>query len=207
LCQRLGGLQLLSGVLEKELAAEGHPVAPQAGRILSQVHEALERARLLAHGLAPVAVEEGGLTTALEELADNAAQLFHIRCEFHGELPVGIADAGAATHLYRIAQEAITNAVKHGRAKRVVISLTDAGDSFKLRVSDEGRGFDRTRAAAAGMGLRIMKYRAAMLGATLEVRSAAGQGTTMTCTFGKRLCSVTRSTNHRFRAGRGSQAK
>jgi PAS domain S-box-containing protein len=207
LCQRLGGLQLLSGVLEKELATEGHPEAPQAGRISSQVHEALERARLLARGLAPVAVEEGGLTTALEELADNAAQLFHIRCEFHGELPVGIADVGAATHLYRIAQEAITNAVKHGRAKRVVIDLTDAGDSFNLKVIDDGRGFGRTKAAAAGMGLRIMKYRAAMLGATLEVRSIAGQGTTVTCTFGKRLCSVTRSTNQRLRVGRGSQAR
>lgn len=206
LCQRLGGLQLLSGVLENELAAEGHPEAPQAGRILSQVHEALERARLLARGLAPVAVEEGGLTAALEQLAVNSAQLFHIRCEFHGELPVGITDAGAATHLYRIAQEAITNAVKHGRAKRVVIGLTDAGDSFKLNVTDNGRGFSPTE-ATTGMGLRIMKYRAAMLGATLDVRSTGGQGTTMTCTFGKRLCSVTRSTNQRLRVERGSQAK
>jgi PAS domain S-box-containing protein len=190
LCQRLGGLQLLSGVLEKELAAEGYPQAPQAGRISSQVHEALERARLLARGLAPVAVEEGGLTTALEELADNAAQLFHIRCEFRAELPVGVTDAGAATHLYRIAQEAITNAVKHGRAKRVLIDLTDAGDSFELKVIDDGRGFGRTKAPMAGMGLRIMKYRAAMLGATLGVHSTAGQGTTVTCAFGKGLCSA-----------------
>jgi len=191
LCQRLGGVQLLSGVLEQELAAEGHPRAPQANRILALVQEALDRARMLARGLAPVAVEAGGLTTALEELAGNAAELFQIRCEFRGELLVGITDAGAATHLYRIAQEAISNAARHGRAKRVVIRLRDGGDCFELSVVDEGRGFARTTAAMAGMGLRIMKYRAAMLGATLEVRSAPGQGTTVTCAFGKGLCSVT----------------
>jgi PAS domain S-box-containing protein len=207
LCQRLGGLQLLSGVLEKELAAAASPQAPQAGRIQELVHEALERARLLARGLSPVAVEEGGLASALQELADNAAQLFGLRCEFQGE-PVGLADAGAATHLYRIAQEAINNAVKHGRARRVVIGLTDAGDCFELKVVDDGRGFARTTAALAGMGLRIMKYRAAMLGATLEVQSAPGQGTTVTCAFGKGLCSARRPAKARLRVGRGGrQAK
>jgi signal transduction histidine kinase len=90
--------------------------------------------------------------------------------------------------LYRIAQEAITNAVKHGRAKRVAIRLADAGDRFELKVVDDGRGFARTTAAVPGMGLRIMKYRAAMLGATLEVHSTPGQGTTVTCAFDKGLC-------------------
>ena len=194
----------MTGVLETELAAAGYPQAPQAGRIQALVHEALERARLLARGLAPVGVEEGGLASALQELADNAAQLFHLRCEFKGE-PVGLADVGAATHLYRIAQEAITNAVKHGHAKRVVISLTDAGDCFELKVVDDGRGFARTTAALAGMGLRIMKYRAAMLGATLEVQSAPGQGTTVTCAFGKGLCSIPRPTKSRAGGVRGTE--
>jgi PAS domain S-box-containing protein len=203
LCQRLGGLQLLIGVLEKDLVAAGNPQAPQAGRIEALVHEALERARLLARGLAPVAIEEGGLASALQELADNAAQLFDLRCEFRGE-SVGLADAGAATHLYRIAQEAITNAAKHGRAERVVISLTDAGDCFELKVVDDGKGFARPM---AGMGLRIMKYRAAMLGATLDVQSAAGRGTTVTCAFGKGLCSATPA-KARLRVGRnGRQVK
>jgi PAS domain S-box-containing protein len=206
LCQRLGGLQLLTGVLEKELVAAGNSQAPQAGRIEALVHEALERARLLARGLAPVAIEEGGLASALQELADNAAQLFDLRCEFRGE-PLGLADAGAATHLYRIAQEAITNAAKHGRAKRVVISLADAGDCFELKVVDDGRGVARPTAAMAGMGLRIMKHRAAMLGATLDVQSAPGRGTTVTCSFGKGLCSATPA-KARSRVGRsGRQVK
>jgi signal transduction histidine kinase len=137
---------------------------------------------------------------------DNSAQLFRIQCEFHAEVPVGIADAGAATHLYRIAQEAITNAVKHGHAKRVLIGLTDAEDCFNLKVVDDGRGFGRTKATTVGMGLRIMKYRAAMLGATLQVHSTPGHGTTLICAFAKRLCSATRS-KPRLRVGRGSQAK
>lgn len=188
LCQRLGGIQLLSGVLEKELAAEDHPQAGQVSRILAQVHEALERARLLARGLAPVGLEADGLANALGELADNSAQLFRITCEFRAEAPVTLADPSAAVHLYRIAQEAITNAVKHGSAKRVVIRLRATKDTFELRINDDGRGFARAKAATSGMGLRIMKYRAAMIGATLEVRSAVGRGATVTCTFGRRLC-------------------
>jgi two-component system, LuxR family, sensor kinase FixL len=176
-------LQLLSGVLEAELAAEGHAQAPQAGRILAQVQEALERARRLARGLAPVELEAEGLATALQELAEGAAQLFGIRCVFRAEARVALADAAAATHLYRIAQEALTNAVKHGRATRVVISLMEAGDRFKLTVRDDGRGFRSTVAAGPGMGLRIMRYRAAMIGASLEVRSAPGAGATVTCAF------------------------
>jgi PAS domain S-box-containing protein len=194
LCQRLGGIQLLGGVLEKELAAEGHPQARQVGRILAQVHEALERARLLARGLAPVGLEAEGLANALRELADNSAQLFRIACEFRAEAPVALADPSAAAHLYRIAQEAITNAVKHGGAKRVVIRLKEAkDDAFELKINDDGRGFAPAEAATSGMGLRIMKYRAAMIGATLEVHSAAGRGTTVTCTFGKHLCSGERA--------------
>jgi PAS domain S-box-containing protein len=193
LCQRLGGIQLLSGVLEEELAAEGHLQARQVGRILAQVHEALERARLLARGLAPVGLEAEGLANALGELADNSAQLFRIACEFRAEAPVALADPGAAAHLYRIAQEAITNAVKHGGAKRVVIRIQEVKDAFELKVNDDGRGFAPADAATSGMGLRIMKYRAAMIGATLEVHSAVGRGTTVTCTFGKHLCSGERS--------------
>jgi signal transduction histidine kinase len=107
--------------------------------------------------------------------------------------------------LYRIAQEAITNAVKHGRATRVVIGLSDAGDCFELKVVDDGRGFARTTASMAGMGMRIMKYRAAMLGATLQVRSAPGQGTTVTCAFSKGLCSATPPAKTRLRVGRASR--
>jgi signal transduction histidine kinase len=194
LCQRLGGLQILSGVLAEDLKANAYPQAASAVRILAQVHEALERARLLARGLAPVALEGDGLATALQELAANSDELFRIRCEFRAEVPVTLADPSAATHLYRIAQEAVSNAVKHGRANHVLIRLADAGDTFELKVTDNGRGFSPQAATARGMGLRIMKYRATMIGATLEVRSAAGQGTTVTCAFGKRLCGLQNST-------------
>jgi PAS domain S-box-containing protein len=188
LCQRLGGLQLLSGVLASDLAAQAHPQAEQARGILAQVRETLERARRLARGLVPVALQEGGLDTALQELANSSAELFRIPCEFRAEGPVALADPSAAIHLYRIAQEAITNAVKHGRAKQVLIGLSEATNHCELRVTDDGRGFVPAAEGAPGMGLRIMKYRAAMIGATLEVHTAVGQGTRVICAFGKHLC-------------------
>jgi PAS domain S-box-containing protein len=205
LCQRLGGLQLLGGVLEKDLAAEGSSArAAQAGQLLARVQEALERARRLARGLAPVGLEEGGLATALQELAENAGQLFRIHCEFRAEAPVvAVADAGAATHLYRIAQEAISNAVRHGRASRVTLGLHRTGDGFELTVSDNGRGFSST-VATSGMGLRIMKYRAGMIGAALAVRSGIGQGTTVTCTFSAGL-KAQRPKRQRAQAGRAKR--
>jgi signal transduction histidine kinase len=187
LCQRLGGLQLLSGVLERDLAAEGHPRADQAAQLLARVQDALEGARRLARGLAPVGLEEGGLAAALQGLAENATELFRIDCQLRAEAPVALADAGAATHLYRIAQEAISNAVRHGRARRVTLGLNQAGEDFELTVSDNGRGFSPT-VPTPGMGLRIMKYRAGMIGAALEVRAGIGQGTTVTCTFSAGLC-------------------
>jgi PAS domain S-box-containing protein len=183
LCQRLGGLQLLSGVLASDLAVQGHPQAEQARCILAQVHETLERARQLARGVAPVALQEDGLDTALQELANSSAERFGIHCEFRAETPAALADAEVATHLYRIAQEAITNAVKHGHAKHIIIRLTDAGDRCELKVSDDGCGFTPSEAATSGMGLRLMKYRAAMIGATLEVCSASAGGTEVTCAF------------------------
>ena len=184
LCQRLGGLQILSGVLAEDLIANAHPQAASARRILAQVHEALERARLLARGLAPVALEGDGLAAALQELAESSARLFRIRCDFHAQGVTGVRDTGVATHLYRIAQEAISNAVRHGHAKQVTISLGQVATRGELKVTDDGQGFSAEGAVTSGMGLRIMKYRAAMIGASLEVRSAPGQGTTVACAFG-----------------------
>jgi two-component system sensor kinase FixL len=173
---------------------------------LAQVQEALERARLLARGLAPVGLEEGGLVTALQALAENSTELFRIECPFRAEAPVSLADPSAAVHLYRIAQEAITNAVRHGRASRVTLGLDRAGNGFELKVSDDGRGFSPP-VATSGMGLRIMKYRAAMIGACLEVRSGAGQGTTVTCTFSAGLCGAKAPPGQRVRVRRAKRAK
>jgi signal transduction histidine kinase len=123
----------------------------------------------------------------LQELAASVQKLFHIECRFECLTPVPIQNNAAATHLYRIAQEAINNAIKHGKAGRVVISLKPSGDRVVLTVVDDGLGISGELKGNTGIGLRIMKYRADMVGATLEVRRANGHGTVVACSFSKDL--------------------
>ncbi len=187
LCQQLAGLQLLSGLLAKTLARQGRPEAADAANIAERIREAMERARMLARGLSTIALESSDLSGALAELAANAGRLFQIRCEYHGDGPLAIDDAGAATHLYRIVQEAISNAARHGRAKHVIVSYHLTPRRCRLEIRDDGRGFSPGRIAPAGMGLDVMRYRAAMIGGKLEIKSAPGRGARLVCTIPKRL--------------------
>jgi len=186
LCQELAGIELMCQVLEQKLAAKSKAEAKQVADIGEHVRHAIGHTRKLARGLSPVELESNGFTSALHELADTAQKLFHVECRFDCAGPVTIRDNVAATHLYRIAQEAINNAVKHGKAKQITISLKSGGDKNVLTVKDNGLGFSNAERQGSGMGLHTMKYRAGVVGATLEVRSD-GAGVTVTCTFGKNL--------------------
>lgn len=133
-------------------------------------------------------VEEALRTLALKRLAVNAERLFGITCTFEELRPVLIEDNGVATHLYRIAQEAVSNGAKHGRASHIAITLAVAGDNIRLRVRDNGSGFVEPEPVDSptdnrGMGTRIMHYRARILGGTLEIRAEPGGGTTVSCTI------------------------
>ena len=128
-------------------------------------------------------VENNGLMSALHELAQTTAALFHIGCSFECPKPVLVRDNAAATHLYRIAQEAINNAVKHGRARKVVIRLAVEGKTVCLRVEDDGNGFKEPPGGHHGMGLHIMKYRSEVVGAKLTVAAGPKRGTAVTCKF------------------------
>jgi len=121
----------------------------------------------------------------LEELTSNASKLFNISCRFECPRPVLVGDNTVATHLYRIAQEAITNAVKHGQARCVVVSLSDSVGRLTLSIWNGSAEFLAGGSAKGGLGLRIMQYRAEMIGATLKIVSADGKGTTVACTFKK----------------------
>jgi PAS domain S-box-containing protein len=186
LCQELAGIQIMCQVLEQKLAAKSKREAKQVADISEHIREAIAHTRKLARGLFPVELEVNGLMSALTELAENAQKLFRIECRFECMTQVHIRDNIAATHLYRIAQEAINNAVKHGRAKRVVISLRPDYDKFILAATDDGIGFSNESRKGSGMGLHTMRYRASVIGAVLEVNSA-GKGATVTCTFKKNL--------------------
>ena len=187
LCQELAGIQLMCEVLGQKLSAKSKSESKQVGEIAEHIREAISHTRKLARGLSPVELEANGFMSALSELAGNVKQLFHIECRFEPAVSVAIRDNVAATHLYRIVQESINNAVKHGRAKRVVISLKPSGDKIALTISDDGAGFSNEIKKGGGMGLHIMKYRAGVLNAALEVRSAIGAGATVTCIFDKNL--------------------
>ncbi len=185
--QMLTGIGLISRNLTRRLQAEGHAAAPDAEEITAMIREADEQARGLARGLVPVDLEASGLTEALRRLAKNAEQLFGITCVFESTGPALIYDSTVAAHMYRIAQEAVSNAVKHGRAAHVGITLATGAERLRLRVKDDGVGFPEGEAArheseAGGMGVRIMHHRAHMIGATLEVRNGSGGGAVITCT-------------------------
>ncbi|MBV8481232.1 MAG: PAS domain S-box protein [Verrucomicrobia bacterium] len=185
LCQQLAGIEFQNSVLVQQLAKVPETQA-EAARIGELIRNATKQARSLARGLSPVEIEPNGLMAALNILATNAANLFRVNCSFECPQPVLLKNRISATHLYRIAQEAIGNAMKHGQAKTIVISLKSLDGEIILTVKDNGVGFSQAGRAIEGMGLRIMEYRADMIGAMLRIDSIEGKGTTVACRLGLR---------------------
>lgn len=183
--QHLAGIELMSEVLEQRLAGarskEASHLALEAGKIARHVREAISQARSLARGLSPVVIESAGLMAALRQLADSASQMFRIRCEFLCDPPVLVPDHTVATHLYRIAQEAVSNAVKHGRTREAQILLRVSGERIVLVIKDKGVGLPDRLPAGKGMGLRIMQYRAGIIGGSVVVQRDPGCGTSVVC--------------------------
>ena len=182
LCQHLAGVEFKTAALARQLAHDtvkgGH-----AASIVELIRTGARQAWMLARGLSPVTLESHGLMSALRELTANSGKLFHISCRFDCPRPVLVPSNAVATHLYRIAQEAITNAVKHGHARSVVVSLSRSRSSATLAVADNGAGFPRDVRTVRGMGLRIMQYRADTIGATLTIEGAKRKGTKILCQF------------------------
>lgn len=183
--QQLGGISFLSAVLKKNLTELGSPEAEAAAKISKLLTDAMAQTRNLARGLHPVPPETNGLMSALEDLAVRTTDLFKVSCRFKCLKPVLIENNIVATHLYRIAQEATTNAFKHGRAQRIDIALSSLPDQIILTVSDDGVGFKATEPHRKGLGLRIMNHRASMIGGTVSVQKQRGGGTKVICTVGR----------------------
>jgi signal transduction histidine kinase len=148
------------------------------------VNEAIHKTRELARGLLPVVPDAQGLMSALQLRSAEIEDLFGITCHFACEPAVLIHDDAMATHLYHIAQEAVNNAIKHGKARVILIRLAQENGCGTLQIRDNGIGIAEDRGASQGMGLHIMSYRAGMIGGRLDVRANPhGDGTTVTCTF------------------------
>ena len=182
-CQQLAGIAYRMDVLADRLQEKGDGAAGEAENIGQLVNETISQTRGVARGLFPVRLEENGLASALEEMAGNAGSLYGIHCEFKCDAALPAFENGTALHLYYIAQEAVLNAAKHGNASRVRVSLGRVNDRFTLTVQDDGAGFDVRGTGGSGMGIRIMRYRARVIGATLDLKSKPGQGTQVTCLF------------------------
>jgi PAS domain S-box-containing protein len=180
--QLLAGTAHMAATLQKDLAAKSRPEARRLDRISKLLCEAIAQARSLSHGLHPVEPESNGLMAALEFLAARTKSLFQTECHFTCRQPVLIPDNAVATHLFRIAQEAVSNAVKHGRPRRIEISLTGTPERIQLAIRDNGAGLPARLRKNSGMGLRIMQYRAGMINGSLAIQNESGGGAAVVCT-------------------------
>ncbi len=181
ICQHLAGIEMMSQVLEQNLQKKAKVHATQAEKIATHVRDVIAQTRSLARGLSPVVLEAEGLMAALAELSASTEKLFRVTCRFECTVPVYVNELITATHLFRIAQEAVTNAIKHGKAKEINISLETKLDKIVLTIRDNGLGLTTPTGPAKGMGLRIMQYRASMIGATLLFQRQAKGGTAVVC--------------------------
>lgn len=181
--QQLSGIELLSRSLVRALSQRGVPEANTARLIVKHMQDAIQLSRALARGLTPVLESANGLMLALEDLATTTRRLFRVDCRFLCEEPVLAGNHKAAMHLFRVAQEAVTNAIRHGKARRITISLRRKLRNVALEIEDRGQGFRTVpNPSTPGLGLRLMRYRAARLGGLLQVTKNAQTGAIITCT-------------------------
>lgn len=179
--QYLTGVSFMVKVVEQKLASKQLPEAADVSKITGMVNETISQARDLARGLCPVELETNGLQAALQELANRISKNVGIICQLEAPQTTKVYDNAAAVHLYRIAQEAVNNAIKHGKAKNVTIALDTQNNQVVLTVKDNGVGLPKTSHKPSGMGLRVMNYRAAIIGATVSVESPPDGGTLVRC--------------------------
>jgi two-component system, LuxR family, sensor kinase FixL len=167
--QMLTGISLINKNIAHSLKEENHPLADEVNEITNLVKEADEFARSLSRGLIPVEFDSEGLTAALERLVQNAERLFNIKCRLTVKQNIVFDDTTSLIHLYRIAQEATSNAVKHGNATEVHISLKADKEKMILMIEDNGTGFANDWDKHKGLGVRIMSFRARLVGANVDI--------------------------------------
>lgn len=182
LCQELTGVALLLGALASKLPATDGGIRDEARAIETVLRGALETCRMIAHGLSPTGAEQGGLIFALRCHASRLEQLHGVQVSLRASGDDSRLDSSSADHLYRIAQEAMANSIKHGRADHIAVSLINHAGRTELSISDNGNGM-AVALQTDGMGLKVMRYRAHLMGGTLEIGRSAEGGTRVHCTL------------------------
>jgi signal transduction histidine kinase len=181
LCQYLAGLTCSASSLRDDLQELGlHTDANNADELVKLLQDAVVQTRDLSRKLVPAHVSRLGLVLALESLAQSVTRLHGLNCRFRCRASSANWDEYTAMHVYRIAQEAINNATRHGKARNIFLFLNAAGSSLRLRVVDDGVGISESK--SEGMGLDIMRYRARLMGGQLTIKDRNGRGTTVSCT-------------------------
>ena len=186
ICQELAGIRFSLEAITKRMGSAS-PYKATLSSLTDGVARAIHHTRLLSRGLAPLDLESGNLCHALREFSDNSAELFQIDChfEFHGEHGKTF-EMDKATNLFRIAQEALQNAMKHADADRVDIRLDLSSKQGELSITDNGKGIppqNNGQSKPMGMGLKIMNQRANMIRGQLRIEKPEICGTRIVCTF------------------------
>lgn len=182
LCQQLAAISCLAKVMHQKLKGRGVPEADECAEIVRMIGNANTRAREMSRGLMPVVLDSAGLMDALDDLASSTERVFRVSCPFHCDPPVQVTDNTAAVQLFRIAQEAVANAIKHSRADRIEITLRRENGFIALLVRDNGIGIpDHSPGRGTGLGLLTMTRRARMLGGTLALENNESGGTVVRC--------------------------
>jgi PAS domain S-box-containing protein len=181
LCQDLASIEMLSSLLKTTLERESSAGRSDVNMICDLARRAVVLARRMSNGLYPVELEKEGLHAALEHLAFNEESIFHVACTFSGDRKIRAAGQAASLHIFRIAQEAVHNAIKHSGGEKISIKLEREDDGMLLTIDDDGKGMSQDADKSGGMGLNIMKYRAKVLGADLKISGRKGGGTRVTC--------------------------
>jgi signal transduction histidine kinase len=182
LCQHLAATEFATQLLTDKLAEQSLPLATEARQIVGFIQRAVTQAHEIAHGLHPVEIGPGGLMAAFNDLSDLVQNLFHIDCVVEVNGVADMFDDKEATHVYRIVQEAVANAIKHGKPSRIAIKLRIQGPQIVLTVSDNGLGVAEQLRHEKSMGISTMSYRACVIGATFAVRPDPNGGTAVVLT-------------------------
>jgi PAS domain S-box-containing protein len=179
--QHLHALYYRATLLQKDLQEDASPRAREAAELSKFLHEAIELARSLARGLQPVHPVPEGLMTALRELARRTRALYRVDCRWECRTPVLVHQHSTATHLYRIAQEAVNNAMKHAHPTHLCIRLATIPGKILLGIRDNGRGL-RRNPRSKGIGLQVMQFRADAIQGSLVLQRPPSGGTEVVCT-------------------------